>query len=350
MSTQAITTSTSTTAAAGQNAQRSLLSFVTSFLIAVLSAVAFLGTAGPSFILSFIFSNMAQNKPAAVIEAGAEKKALIDASPASEQVDAVAEDEDTSERSELPSPPPQDIAPKVLKSRLIRSSTPQTPALSVSSLSSNEDVVSPIGQDETEPDYFPTSSLIDAKEGLAFVTDKAFPEPHTTGPNVSIVEIGEEEIFSAPLPVVDVVAVPVKRVAGDKPKEPKVSLYSAPVDIRPAPVEKIAVEPKKTTLRILPIALARTLSKRAKKKAKAAIKRSMSISSDAQVIEPLPSPVQEIIIAPRSPGPFLTVTRIKKFKKAYRVHHGEPLRTDDARMLMMERGWQAVKEFLGDRY
>jgi hypothetical protein len=288
---------------------------------------------------------MAQNKPAAVIEAGAEKKALIDASPASEQVDAVAEDEDTSERS----------------------STPQTPALSVSSLSSNEDVVSPIGQDETEPDYFPTSSLIDAKEGLAFVTDKAFPEPHTTGPNVSIVEIGEEEIFSAPLPVVDVVAVPVKHVAGDKPKEPKytpspcrftqvakqpnrVSLYSAPVDIRPAPVEKIAVEPKKTTLRILPIALARTLSKRAKKKAKAAIKRSMAASSDAQVIEPLPSPAQEIIIAPRSPGPFLTVTRIKKFKKAYRVHHGEPLGTDSARMLMMERGWQAVKEFLGDRY
>jgi hypothetical protein len=326
MSTQAITTSTSTTAA-GQNAQRSLLSFVTSFVIAVFSAIAFLGAAGPTFLLSII-SNMAQNKPAAVIEAGAEKKALIDASPASEKVDAVAEDEDTSERS----------------------SAPQTPALSVSSLSSSEDVVSPIGQDETEPDYFPTSSLIDAKEGLAFVTDKAFPEPHTTGPNISIAEIEEDEIFSAPIPVVDVVAVPVKHVAGDKPKEPKVSLYSAPVDIRPAPVEKIAVEPKKTTLRILPIALARTLSKRAKKKAKAAIKRSMSVSSDAQAIEPLPSPVQEIIIAPRSPGPFLTVTRIKKFKKAYRVHHGQPLRTDDARMLMIERGWQAVKEFLGDRY
>jgi hypothetical protein len=299
MSTQAITTSTSTTAA-GQNAQRSLLSFVTSFVIAVFSAIAFLGAAGPTFLLSII-SNMAQNKPAAVIEAGAEKKALIDASPASEKVDAVAEDEDTSERS----------------------SAPQTPALSVSSLSSSEDVVSPIGQDETEPDYFPTSSLIDAKEGLAFVTDKAFPEPHTTGPNISIAEIEEDEIFSAPIPVVDVVAVPVKHVAGDKPKEPKVSLYSAPVDIRPAPVEKIAVEPKKTTLRILPIALARTLSKRAKKKAKAAIKRSMSVSSDAQAIEPLPSPVQEIIIAPRSPGPFLTVTRIKKFKKAYRVHHGQ---------------------------
>jgi hypothetical protein len=348
MSTQAITTSTSTTAA-GQNAQRSLLSFVTSFVIAVFSAIAFLGAAGPTFLLSII-SNMAQNKPAAVIEAGAEKKALIDASPASEKVDAVAEDEDTSERSELPSPPPQAVASKILKSRLIRSSAPQTPALSVSSLSSSEDVVSPIGQDETEPDYFPTSSLIDAKEGLAFVTDKAFPEPHTTGPNISIAEIEEDEIFSAPIPVVDVVAVPVKHVAGDKPKEPKVSLYSAPVDIRPAPVEKIAVEPKKTTLRILPIALARTLSKRAKKKAKAAIKRSMSVSSDAQAIEPLPSPVQEIIIAPRSPGPFLTVTRIKKFKKAYRVHHGQPLRTDDARMLMIERGWQAVKEFLGDRY
>jgi len=273
---------------------------------------------------------MAQIKPAAVIEAGAEKKALVDASPASEQqVDAavVAEDEDTSERS----------------------STPQTPALSVSSLSSNEDVVSPIGQDETEPDYFPTSSLIDAKEGLVFVTDKAFPEPHTTGPHISIAET-EDEIFSAPLPVVDVVEVQVKHVAGGKPKEPKVSLYSAPVDIRPAPVEKIVVEPKKTTLRILPIALARTLSKRAKKRAKAAIKRSMSVSSDVQVIELPPAPVQEVIIVPRSPGPFLTVTRIKKFKKAYRVHHGEPLRTDDARMLMIERGWQSVKEFLGDRY
>jgi len=192
--------------------------------------------------------------------------------------------------------------------------------------------------------------LIDAKEGLAFVTDKSFPEPHTTGPHISIAQIEEDEIFSAPIPVVDVVAVPVKHVAGGKPKEPKVSLYSAPVDIRPAPVEKIAVEPKKTTLRILPIALARTLSKRAKKKAKAAIKRSMSVSSDAQAIQPLPSPVQETIMVPRSPGPFLTVTRIKKFKKAYRVHHGQPLGTDNARMLMIERGWQAVKEFLGDRY
>jgi len=314
MSTQAITISPST--AAGQNAQRSLLSFVASFLVAVFSAIAFLGAAGPTFLLSFI---LAQNKAVAV-DAGESKKAL-DAPPSQDQV--IVEDEDTSERS----------------------SAPQTPALSVSSLS-DADVVSPITQDETEQDYFTTSSLIDAKEGLVFVTDKAFPEPHSTGPNISIV--GEEEIFSAPVPV-DAIKVQLKHVAGGKPKESKVSSYSAPVEIRPVPVQKLAVEPKKT-FRLLPLALALTLSKRAKKKAKAAIKRSMAASSDAQVTEPLPLPVLEAIIVPRSPGPFLTVTRIKKFKKAYRMHHGQPLRTDDARMEMMERGWQAVKELLGDRY